>query len=149
MKFLLPVFGIVILFAAGCNKSYEPPIPLLPGLWQETEAPGQTSGFTYRIKFAEDSTFRLWRYIFNDTMGTADPCSNSHTQHIQGFYQLDADKLRLRGHFFDTAFSTQITDCSGTTSYVVQHSIGSSGTNLVLDDEAGKYGRIVLVPVKP
>ncbi len=147
MKVLLPVLGFFILLAVACNKSYEPPIPLLPGLWEETEQPGQSSGFTYRIKFAEDSTFRLWRQLFNDTVAAPGRCSNTRTQYIQGNYELDGDRLRLRGYFFDSAFSRQTPDCGGATAFFVQHSIGSTGKNLILDEEGGRYGRITLVPV--
>lgn len=145
MKTVISLLLSAIIILPSCKKcDNKDSLPSLPGIWQEHEDVPQFAGSTYRITFIDDSHFQLRKDLFTDAIDPNNPCGNSRTLYVTGFYTVSGNLLTLRGGFYDSSYSTIVYDCRYGASFEEQHTVSGSRNTLVLDGERGEYYRIVL-----
>jgi hypothetical protein len=133
-----------VLILPSCKKCDKDGLTSLAGTWQEQEEVPQFAGSTYRIAFTDGSHFQLRKALFTDAIDPNNPCSNSRSLYVSGFYTVSGNLLTLRGGFYDSSYTTAVNDCRYGTSFEEQHTLSGSGNTLVLDNERGEYYRIIL-----
>ena len=144
---LLVLLAAFVLLSSKCDFNQKEPLHLndLVGPWSEKEDPDkiQFAGSNHQIVFFDDHTFQLKLRYWTDAINPSETCPAKRTDFIKGTFSIQNNTLKYIGVYADEAFSSEIANCKGETTFTFESDAAMNGGALVLMDEKGQRIRML------